>query len=312
MATDISFHRADRDEKIEAFEHSHESWGDDAPCAQWVERRLDSPRHQRADWWVLTVDDEVASSLGCYELDFCHRDATVDGIGIGAVHTAPDERGKGYASRLCRRVHEQYADEGCRLALLFTDIDPDFYRELGYATSSDRRFDTTELRDIAESGPRAGLHPLDPVDQIDLLALWYDEAHEEVPLALDRDRAYWETTVEERPDDRFFAVSRPGDEPSGYVRVRGGDDPLQVLELVVPDAETRTEAACYRALADFALARQFDHLRQYFPPPSPLLSHFDDNRRDQAIPMVRPLDDAVDLDEAWLRENALFWEGDKF
>jgi predicted N-acetyltransferase YhbS len=312
MAPDISVHRAERDEKIDAYRQAYESWGDGGPREEWVERRLESPRHNRAEWWVLTADGEVVSSLGCYDLDFQYRDETVDGIGIGAVHTAPEERGEGYASTLCREVHEQYADDDYRVALLFTDIDPDFYRDLGYEPTSDRRFETDALRDLAESGPRAGLHPLDPDDQLDTLTVWYDEAHEETPLALARDREYWATVVDERPDDKFFGVSHPGGPQQGYVRVRSGDDTLRVVELVLPDGGRVTEGACYRALADFALARQYDDLRQHFAPPRQLLSFFDDNRRDQGIPMVCPLDDEMELEESWLRSNARFWEGDKF
>lgn len=310
---DVSVHLADRDEKIDAYRLAYESWGDDRPIDEWVDRRLESPRHNRADWWVLTLDDgEVAASLGTYDLDFRYRGDSIDGIGIGAVHTAPEHRNNGFATRLCERVHEEADEAGNDIAFLYSDIDPDFYRDLDYEVTSDRRFDTTELRDLAEGGPRAGLHPIDPDDQLDELVVWYGEAHDDAALALDRDRDYWEHTVDERPDDRFFGVSAPGGREIGYVRVREDDDALRVLELVLPEADTGTAADCYRALADLALARRWDRITQYFAPPAEVLSHFDDNRRDRAIRMVCPLDDDLELEENWLRDHAEFWHGDRF
>jgi len=309
---DVSVHRADRDEKIAAYRLAYESWGDDRPIDQWVDRRLASPRHNRADWWVLTLEDgEVAASLGTYDLAFRYRGDTVEGIGIGAVHTAPEHRGRGFATQLCDRVHEEAEAAGEAIAFLYSDIEPDFYRDLGYEVTSDRRFDTAELRDLAEGGRRADLRPIDPDDQLDELVVWYDEAHD-AELALERDQTYWENAVDERPDDRFFGVSSPGGRETGYVRVREEEDILRVLELVLPEADSTTATGCYRALADLALARRWDRLTQYFAPPKGVLSHFDDNRRDRAITMVCPLDDDLQLEEPWLRENARFWQGDRF
>lgn len=310
---DVSVHRADRDEKIAAYRLAYESWGDDRPIDEWVDRRLESPRHNRADWWVLTRDDgEVAASLGCYDLDFRYRGETVGGVGIGAVHTAPEHRSQGYATKLCERVHVAARESGDTFAFLYSDIEPDFYRDLDYEVTSDRRFDATELRDLAEGGPRSGLHRIDPDDQLDELVLWYDEAHDDTDLALERDREYWRHAVDERPDDRFFGVSAPNGRETGYVRVRENDGALQVLECLLPEAEARTEAGCYRALADLALARRWDRISQHFAPPRGVLSHFDDNRRDLAITMICPLDDDVTLEENWLREHAQFWQGDRF
>ena len=308
-----SVHPADRDEKIAAYRLAYESWGDDRPIDIWVDRRLESPRHNRADWWVLTTeDDEVAASLGTYDLTFRYRGETHDGIGIGAVHTDPDHRNRGFATELCERVHHEAADAGRAFALLFSDIEPDFYRRLDYEVTSDRRFDTDALRALAEDGARAGLHPIDPADQLDELIVWYDEAHDDAGLALDRDRDYWESTIEERPDHRFFGVSSPGGRESGYVRVDDDGETLEVLELVLPDADVETSTACYRALADLALARSWRRIRQAFAPPPGVLSHFDDNRRDDRITMLCPLDDDLTLDESWLRDNARIWQGDRF
>lgn len=307
-----SIHRADEDEKVAAYRNAHEAWGGSTPVDEWVEQRLESPRHNRAEWWVLTEDGEVAASLGRYALSFRYEGASIDGFGLGAVHTAPEYRRKGYASRLCERVHESSADQGFSVGLLYSDIDPDFYRALGYAVASELRFESSELRDIAEGGARAGLHPVDAKDRLDELMIWYDEAHRGYGLFLERDRAYWESAIEEQTGHRFFGISLPGGRMEGYVRVKVDGDTLQILELVLPDAEPELGAASYRALADLALARGWERIRQFFAPPRPVLPHFDENRRDQAVAMLAPVAEDVDFDDAWLRQNARIWQGDQF
>lgn len=308
----VSIHRADEQEKVEAFRNAHEAWGGDTAADTWIEQRLESPRHQRADWWVLTNDGEVAASLGCYALQFRLDGRLHDGFGLGAVHTAPEHRGEGYASWLSQYVQERAVDRGDQIGLLFSDIDPGFYEELGYSIASDRRFDTQNLRDLAEGGPRATLHPLDPDGRLEEIMIWYDDWHEETRLHLARDRSYWRDSIHETEDHQFFGISAPGGREEGYIRVTERDQTLEVLETVLPEASHRDRAAAYRALADLALARNWTRIRQYFPPPRPVLSHFDDNRRDEHITMLVPAGDEVAFDENWLRTNAVIWPADRF
>lgn len=308
----VSIHEASEQERREAFRKSHESWGEDTDVETWVEERLESPRHRRADWWVLKNDGDVGASLGLYSLTFNYRGDRLDGFGIGAVHTDPDHRGKGYATELSRRVEEQLSERGAQIGLLFSDIEPGFYEGLGYSIASDRRFDTDELRALAEGSPRAGLHPVEPEERLEELMIWYDDAHEDARLYLDRGRKYWTNILSETPDHRFFGVSRPGGREQGYIRVRTEDETVEVMELILPGATPRTRAAAYRALADLALARRWSRIRQHFAPPAPLLSHFDDNRRDRAITMLVPTGDEVAFDENWLRANAVVWPADRF
>ena len=307
-----SVHRSDREEQIEAYRNAHETWGGEAEREAWVERRLESHRHNRAEWWVVTDNGEVAASLGRYPLQFCLRGVIVDGFGVGAVHTRPAYRRRGYATRLVRQLHEERRAAGDALALLFSDIRPDFYRRLGYEVCADRRFETTELRLIAEGGGHCGLRPLDPADQLEQVADWYEQTHRGGELWLVRDRDYWESTLTENPDDRFFEVSDSGGEAVGYVRLGLGDERLDILEVALAGADQQLRVGCYRALADLAIAGGQQKLHQYFPPPHPLLNQFDDNRRDDEITMIAGLDPDRSLSERWLKEHGRIWLSDHF
>jgi predicted N-acetyltransferase YhbS len=308
----VSVHPADSDEQIEAYRNAHETWGGGAEREAWVERRLESHRHNRAEWWVLTTDGEVAASLGRYPLQFRLDDELVEGFGVGAVHTRPAHRGRGYATRLVRQLHEARRAAGDTLALLFSDIRPNFYRRLGYAVCADRRFDTDELRTIAQGGERCSLQPLDAAARRDELAEWYRLAHADDALWLARDDDYWESTLRENPDDRFFEVRDAAGVGSGYIRCGKNGERLDLFEVALPGADEPLAVACYRALADLAVAGGAQRLHQSFPPPGPLIGRFDDNRRDDEITMIARLDPDRSLSEPWLKEHARIWLSDHF
>jgi predicted N-acetyltransferase YhbS len=54
-------------------------------------------------------------------------------LGIGAVFTPPDLRGRGFARRLIERLMDDAAARGVAGALLFSEIGPDYYARLGFS-----------------------------------------------------------------------------------------------------------------------------------------------------------------------------------
>ena len=66
--------------------------------------------------------------------------------GIGAVFTSPASRGRGAARELIERLLERAAADGADLALLFSEIGPDYYARLGFEpiATIDRRLRVTE------------------------------------------------------------------------------------------------------------------------------------------------------------------------
>jgi GNAT superfamily N-acetyltransferase len=74
----------------------------------------------------------VVSSAKRYDLS-----ARLDGrirrvLGIGAVFTAPEHRGRGAATRLLEAMLENAEAEGYEYAMLFSEIDPVFYERLDF------------------------------------------------------------------------------------------------------------------------------------------------------------------------------------
>lgn len=107
----------------------YDTWGDGDTRQLHLEACRASEKYQRGHWYVSCDDDLPVSSLIVYAEGFrlpedCH--------GIGSVATDPAGRGQGHASRLMGEVSAILQAEGSRGIYLFSDIDPGFYRQLGF------------------------------------------------------------------------------------------------------------------------------------------------------------------------------------
>ena len=89
-------------------------------------------------------------TVGLYEESTCSRRSSATSarcasarerlraIGIGAVFTPPELRGRGYASAMLAMELDRSRAEGVDLAFLFSDIRPEFYAELGFVAMPSR------------------------------------------------------------------------------------------------------------------------------------------------------------------------------
>ena len=104
-----------------------------ADYSRWQQAQLESPwglAHLRR---VALVDNgTLLASAKRYDFtaDIGGERSTV--LGIGAVFTPPAERGRGHARRLIDAMVEEAASRGCRAALLFSEIGPEYYARLGF------------------------------------------------------------------------------------------------------------------------------------------------------------------------------------
>ena len=82
---------------------------------------------------ALVEGNELLASAKVYAFNAVldGRDARV--IGLGAVFTQPAHRGRGAARDLIERILAPPSAEGVELALLFSEIGPDYYARLGFA-----------------------------------------------------------------------------------------------------------------------------------------------------------------------------------
>ena len=86
---------------------------------------------------ALVDGDEVLASAKVYRFDAVLDGRPMQVAGIGAVFTSPASRRRGAARELIERVLERATGDGADVALLFSEIGPDYYARLGFA--ADRR-----------------------------------------------------------------------------------------------------------------------------------------------------------------------------
>ena len=111
-------------------------WGDglssDAYGRFWEAQRRTAWGAAHLDRVAIVEQGRVTSSAKRYDLS-----ARIDGrirriLGIGAVFTSPERRGRGGARRLIQMMLEAAETEGFEYAMLFSEIDPAFYEALEF------------------------------------------------------------------------------------------------------------------------------------------------------------------------------------
>lgn len=82
--------------------------------------------------FALVDGAEVLASAKSYSLAgrLDGRDITI--VGLGAVFTPPEHRGRGYARALIERMLARASNDGAALALLFSEIGAEFYKRMGF------------------------------------------------------------------------------------------------------------------------------------------------------------------------------------
>src|SRR6185437_2020464 len=229
-------------------------------------------------------------------------------LGIGAVFTAPEARGTGVASTLLRAVLDEARNLGYGAALLYSDIDPDFYARLGFVPLPARDW-AIRVADL----PTEGALDVRRARETDLDAIlaWHEAAwRARTPafLHLARSRAL----------HRFFCfrsripavwILRHRGRDAGYL-IASPDDPLRDLpdprpprlywfdEAGAPGVPRDRIWATVRALATKARAHEVGGwLGPEGAPDGASLS-----KRPASFPMIAPLSPAIRVRprRAWL------------
>lgn len=99
-----------------------------------TEELANSPYGRRAYRTLALTDgsSRILASFKRYEREARAGRNRLRAIGIGAVFTPEPERGKGYASAMLGLALDQARKGGFDFAYLFSDIHPQFYKDLGF------------------------------------------------------------------------------------------------------------------------------------------------------------------------------------
>lgn len=279
-------------DRLAALAVAHDANASKVPLEAYFAARLMHPPRRRATWWLLTDDGAPAASLVSYPLALRNDGVPILGYGLGAVATATAFRRRGHASRLCTRAGDHAAEHGAEVGVLFSAIPPALYERLGFRVVPAHGAVCSDVAGLAGSGPRATLHPFDPLTRIDALVAAFRAVDD--GLRASRDADAWRCSIAEGPRHLYFAVDGDG----GYARIDREPDAIEVVELVAGDP-----APVWRAVAALAARWGIGSVLGWHAPPAELAAWFAPTDRAHTLPMVRG---PAEVTTAWLSSADYF------
>ena len=215
-------------------------------------------------------------------------------LGIGAVFTAPSERGRGYAPTLIRAMTDEARQLGYAAAILYSDIDPAYYARLGFVALP--ALDHACLTQALPTESPLAFRPANDGD-LDRMIAWHEASWAAVPRAIRprRSRARWRFFRYRNRIAGEWIVSDRGSDV-GYV-IAGLDDPLRDLpeprpagrlwvdEWSAVGVEQTRVLATIRAIAEREGARAIGLWLRPGQDPGP----FEAAPRTASFPMILPL-----------------------
>jgi predicted N-acetyltransferase YhbS len=170
---------------------THALWGYgrtlDMYTAQTTE--LADTTYGRAAYRTMALSDgtNVLASFKRYERDARIRNERLRCVGIGAVFTPERFRGHGFASAMLGMALDDARLAGIDFAYLFSDIHPQFYKELGFTELPSR---SISFRADSLQSDRIGVQPILPRDWSGVRAC-FTAMEAERNFALVRSAAVW-------------------------------------------------------------------------------------------------------------------------
>jgi predicted N-acetyltransferase YhbS len=277
---------------------------------------------------ALVQGDRVLASAKRYELR-----ATLDGrairvVGIGAVFTPPELRGRGYGRQIVEAMLSEARRDGSGLALLFSEIGTAYYERLGFRAVP---IAATQLSLLRSPGtPAIPIRTGDGRDLAFIGEIHASQAHR-YRFALQYNTDWVQYSIAKRrllcvlgsdgSRSVEFHVVEEGTRPVAWLLVhveREGADGQPSERWTVESCGDRDPSgarvgAMLQALRARAPAAPAPDIRAWWPArfDPPQVEHRP--RGPSSITMmVQPLDDSLPLDPPLTAQTVLYWHADAF
>lgn len=271
---------------------------------------------------ALVEGGEVLASGKLYAFDATLEGRAIRVAGLGAIFTHSAHRGRGAARDLVERLLERATSQGAHLALLFSEIGPDYYARLGFTPIATSLQTLRVVEDLRRGAPATMVRGGEERDLADVVSMGASGAAK-FRFHLERDRDLVQFAIAKkrllaglappRARELMFFIAEEGASAAAYVVIAakgrewtleecGDRDPsgarvgaiLQVLVARDP-AETRP------AIVGWLPAG-------FLPPQIRIV----DEQPARDVMMVRPLADAAVAATTLREADILYWHSDLF
>ena len=120
--------------------------------------------------FALVEGDELLASAKLYRFDAVLDGRPIQVAGLGAIFTTPAARGRGAARELIGHLLERAASDGADLALLFSEIGPEYYVRLGFEPIATTDFQLRVTESTRHGAPMTMVRGGDDRDLADIVA----------------------------------------------------------------------------------------------------------------------------------------------
>ena len=311
MTNQLEIHPASPDERLAAYRNVYDVWSSGFSLEEHLGRRLSSVQHNRAEWFVGTLQGEVVTSLGCFGLQFKVNGRTQQGIAIGSVHTLAKYRGRGFAPQLIEWVEAFQREAGATISLLYSDIDPEYYQRLGYqlCPAWEGRVDLQEI-DGDPTQREERLVPMSLPEQRQALEELYDSYHSRFAISIARSSEYWDYLFQKSDGDELFWLRGSTGERLGSVRLSATGDKLKIRDWAFIECSEALLAALIKVVIAEAANRGVAQLIGWLPNIEPLRSMVSLEKREMEITMLKSLCADANLPDESISSAEYFQEID--
>jgi predicted N-acetyltransferase YhbS len=277
---------------------------------------------------ALVEGDEVHASAKLYAFDAVLDGRPITVAGIGAVFTSPSSRGRGAARDLMERLLERAAADGADLALLFSEIGPDYYARLGFHAIETRDQPLRVTEATRYGAPATMVRGGDDRDLADIVAMGRARVNASGGIApyrfhLDRDRDLVHFAIARKrlraglgpPGARavHFFIAEEGASAAAYVVISASGNRWTLEEAGDRDPSGARVGAILQALIAREPAEKRPLIKAWLPsgflPPQVTVIG---EKPSAEVMMIRPLSDRARGLRPLAPADVCYWHGDIF
>lgn len=252
----MSLERGEWNDILEVLRETHKIWSAGLTVDRYLEYISFQLRHSwaRRNFCYLMLRNDagkLAASCKLYSISLQSRGKQYQLYGLGAVYTMKQFRGQGYATKLIEEVIDLAHLKGKDGILLFSDIGPGLYADLGFTEMGGAEFSIQVPRGaVSEDGRLLALARVQPVDisMVPSMVRHYRRWLSRTPFGFARSEEYWRFKLKREAFlHKHSRLSWPqlqivhwdlDSSDGGYALIETGGPVIRVLEVIGSD-ETR-------------------------------------------------------------------------